>query len=108
METLAPYGLAFERVLAQFHLACEPIMRLQSADAACRLVEKESFVSVLPLYTVSESAKAGKLCILNVPQWKHRQAIQLVLHRSKVITPQIEGVLEELARTLEATLAERL
>ena len=108
METLAPYSLEFERVLAQDHLDCEPVFRLESAAAACRLVEREALVSVLPLYTVSDSVKKGKLRVLDVPRWRHQQAIQLVLHRSKVITPQIEGILEELKKALGEILVERL
>ena len=108
METLAPYSLEFERVLAQQRLDCDPVFRLQSADTACRLVERESLISVLPLYTVHASVKEGKLCILNVPQWEHQQAIQMVLHRSKVITPQIEGFLQEMTLILSDILAERL
>ena len=108
METLAPYSLAFEHALAQRHLVCEPVFRLQRADTARRLLEHDSFVSVLPLYTVKASAQAGKLKILNVPEWDHRQAIQMVLHQSKAITPQIEGFLEELALILGEVLAQRL
>ena len=108
METLAPYSLEFERVLAQHHLECEPVFRLQSADTACRIVEHGDFLSVLPLYTVKGAADAGKITILNVPQWKHQQSIQMVLHRSKVVTPQIEGFLEEMVMILGTTLAKHL
>ena len=108
METLAPYSLEFESVLAQHHLECEPVFRLESADTACRIVEHGNFLSVLPLYTVKSAADAGKLTILNVPQWKHQQSIQMVLHRGKVITPQIEGFLKEMVMILGAALAKRL
>lgn len=108
METLAPYSLEFERVLAQHHLECNPVFRLESADTACRIVEHGDFLSVLPLYTVKGAADAGKIKILNVPQWNHQQAIQMVLHRSKVVTPQIEGLLEEMAAILGTALAKRL
>ena len=108
METLAPYSLEFERVLAQHHLECEPVFRLESADTACRIVEHGNFLSVLPLYTVKNAADAGKIKILNVPHWKHRQSIQMILHRSKVITPQVEGFLEELVVILGTALAKRL
>ena len=108
MESLAPYSLEFEHVMAQSHLEVRPVFRLQSADTACRLFERETFVSVLPLYTVKAAADAGRLAILNVPKWQHRQSIQMLLHRSKAVTPQIEGFLEELAVILGATLANRL
>lgn len=108
METLAPYSLEFEKVLAQNHLECEPVFRLESADTARRIVEHGDFLSVLPLYTVKAAADAGRLTILNVSGWAHKQSIQLVLHRSKVVTPQIDGLLEEMAEALTAALADRL
>lgn len=108
METLAPYSLEFERVMAQSHLEVHPAFRLQSTNTACRLVEREKFVSILPLYTVKAAADGGSLTILNVPQWQHQQSIQMVLHRSKAVTPQIEGFLEELAVILGTALAKRL
>lgn len=36
------------------------------------------------------------------------QSVQLVLHRSKVMTPQINGFLEELRNALGNALAEKL
>ena len=104
METLAPYSLEFEQVMASRRLACEPVFRLQSTATACRLVERGRFVSVLPLYAVKASVEAGKLAVLPVAGWEHRQSIQLLLHRSKAITPQIEGFLEELAAMLGTAL----
>ena len=108
MEALAPYSLEFESALAQRHLECQPVFRLESTDTARRIVEQGDFLSVLPLYAVGSSAKEGKIKILNVPQWKHSESVQMVLHKSKVVTPQIEGFLQEMAAILKATLAERL
>ncbi len=108
MEALAPYSLEFESALAQRHLECQPVFRLESTDTARRIVEQGDFLSVLPLYAVGSSAKEGKIKILNIPQWKHSESVQMVLHKSKVVTPQIEGFLQEMAAILKATLAERL
>ena len=49
--------------------------------------------------------EAGRLRCLSVPEWELTQAVQMVLHRSKVVTPQIEGFLQELNRALHAVLA---
>ena len=84
------------------------MFRLESADTARRIVEHGDYLSVLPLYTVKAAAAAGRLTVLNVPEWAHQQSIQLVLHRSKVVTPQIDGLLEEMAAALDAALADRL
>lgn len=108
MEESAPYSRQFQNVLAGHHLPCRPFLRLQSADTARKLVEREAFLSLLPLYTVQASVQTGCLCILPVPEWSHTQSVQLVLHRSKALTPQIEGFLEELQLTLGEALARKL
>lgn len=108
MEESAPYSRQFQNALAGRHLPCRPFLRLQSADTARKLVEREAFLSLLPLYTVQASVQAGGLCILPVSEWSHTQSVQLVLHRSKALTPQIEGFLEELQMALGEALAKNL
>lgn len=105
METLAPYSLQFEQELARRHLTCEPVFRVQSTAAACRMIEQETLISVLPLYAVREAAAAGRVRILHVPEWQHTQAIQLLQHKTHARTPQIEGLLEALAVSLEEKLS---
>ena len=48
--------------------------------------------------------EAGRLRLLHIPAWELTQSVQMVLHRSKVITPQIEGFLTELSAALDAVL----
>lgn len=102
MERDAPYCLAFEETLAQYHLSIDPVFRHQSTATACRLASQGPFVSVLPLYAVKSYLDRGLLRILEVPQWKHRQTVPFVLHRSRTLTPQIEGILKELHKTMLA------
>ena len=42
--------------------------------------------------------------LLNVPEWEVHQTVQTVLHRGKAMTPQVEGLLEELDRALALRL----
>lgn len=104
MERAAPYSLQFEQALSQRRLECSPVFRLQSAAAALRLIERSPFVTILPLYTVQSAADAGRVKLLSVPEWEVRQTVQTVLHRGKAMTPQVEGLLEELDRSLNLRL----
>ena len=89
MEASAPYSLRFQQFLGQWHLDCEPFLRLQSADTARRLVEREAaFLSVLPLYTVQDAIRRGTLCVLDLQEWRYTQFVQLVMHRNKALTPK--------------------
>ena len=108
METEAPYSIQFERALSLDHLNSAPVFRLQSAETALRIIERGPFISVLPLYTVKPAADAGRVKILNVPRWEHNQVIQTILHRSKTLTPQITGFLEETHRILDVVLESHL
>ena len=46
------------------------------------------------------------LKLLSVTGWDITQSVQMVLHRSKVLTPQIEGFLSELSRALADALTQ--
>lgn len=96
MEDSAPYIVHFQSMLSKHQIELHVFLKLQSADTALRMVERGQFLSVLPLYTVLSSRQEGKVSILEVPEWNLSQSIQIVLHRSKVTTPQIEGFLKEL------------
>lgn len=108
MEESAPYSRRLESALSARRLECRPFLRLQSANAARKLVEREPFVSLLPLYSVQAAVRDGSIVCLDVPEWRSTQHVQMVLHRSKVVTPQIQGFLEELCFVLGDALAERL
>ena len=108
MENNAAYSMRFQSAMAGQHLDCRPFLKLESADTARRLVERDSFLSFLPLYTVRTSIHSGRLCALETEDCQLTQFVQLVLHRSKVLTPQIEGFLEELRYTLAGALSYRL
>ena len=105
MERNAPYSIQFEQELTRQHLNCEPVFRMQSTGTVCRLASCGPFVSVLPFYAVRTAVDQGLLRILSVPQWSHQQTIPFVLHRSKALTPQIEGILEELYAEMSSIIA---
>lgn len=96
MEETAPYMLQFQQVLAKYHLSIRAFLKLQSAETACRLVEKGNFFSVIPYYSVQKAADAGKVKVFSVPEMQFSQAVQVVMHSNKVQTPQIAGLIEEL------------
>lgn len=104
MERDAPYSKRFESILTKHNVEYRPFLRIPSANTARELILEENFISLLPLYTVQSYVNEGKLCIINVPEWSLSQSVQMILHRSKVITPQIEGFLSELRTALESIL----
>lgn len=107
MENGAPYNRHFEHFLAQHHVECEPFLRLPSASSARTLLLKGSFMSLLPWYTVRDDVGHGRLKLLSIPELGITQSVQIVLHRSKVVTPQIEGFMSELSLALDELLSSK-
>ncbi|SJZ79164.1 LysR family transcriptional regulator [Megasphaera cerevisiae] len=101
MELTAPYIVHFQSIIAGQNITLHPFLTLQSADTATRLVSKGDFVSVLPLYTVRHAAGKGQVVILPVTDFQGSQYVQMVLHANKVMTPQIEGFLQEIRTVIE-------
>lgn len=101
MEGSAPYSMQFQQLLAGHQIALHSFLKLQSTDMACRLVERGNYLSVLPFYAVRAAVEKGNVKILHLPGEKQMQAVQIVLHESKVMIPQIEGWMEELKMILE-------
>ena len=107
MEELAPYTVHFQRIMASHYIEYHSFLKLQSADMARSLVEKGSFLSVLPLYSVKDSVIQGKICILEIPELKQVQSVQLVFHINKVLTPQVQGFMEELRDVFQKVITIR-
>jgi len=69
-----------------------------NADLLCRLVEEGAGISFLPDYVTKQAADHGALCRLQysgpeIGLWK-----QILYHRDKWLSPQMQAVLEFLAQ----------
>lgn len=106
MEDSAPYNQRFREFLARRNVMIRPFLKLQSAEKACQLVEKGNCLSLLPLYAVKEAAAQGRIRILRVAEEEQTQSVQIVLHKSRVVTPQLGGFMEEMKAALETTMLE--
>lgn len=104
MEENASYSIHFLRAAANARLTVEPFLTLQSADMAKHFVENGDFLAVLPEYTVKESVRRQKICLLPVADFKQQQFIQILSSLNKILTPQIEGFLEEIMKAAEKLL----
>ena len=90
-----PYRDQFDRVLARQDLSVEPFLELESDTLALKLIrENPEYLSVLPRYTAKMSIHKGNLAIIPVADCQMSQWRQVLYHRNKVITPQIQGMLD--------------
>lgn len=96
MEESASYTVLFLQFMRNCGICLTPFLKLQSPGAACRLVESGHYLSVLPNYVIQPEMIQNALCILPVSDFYLSQQAQVVLHKNKAITPQIQGFLEEM------------
>ena len=95
------YRDQFDRELARHGLSIEPFCELESDVLALRLlVEDAAFLSVLPRYTVQRSIHEQQLAVVPVEDCVMRQWRQLLYHKNKVVTPQIQGMLDTILDTV--------
>lgn len=95
MEDNAPYVVEFDRWLRDEEIEISTSIKVQIPFGARQLLQKESFLSILPDFTVKKDIQEGRITQLNVEGFSQSQKVQFLTHKSKVFTPQIEGFLEE-------------
>ena len=92
----------FDLELVRHNLSIEPFCELESDVLALRLIwENPEYLSVLPRYTVQKSIHEEQLAIVPVSDCVMRQRRQLLYHKNKVLTPQIQGMLDTILDTVK-------
>ena len=95
MENTAPYILEFNRSLLEQNVQIRAFLKVQSPEAALKLVSQANYLSILPDYSIKKAVQKGKVVQLQVCGFSQTQTVQFLVHKNKLITPQIEGFLEE-------------
>ncbi len=94
---LTEKGMSYRRLmderLAEMSLEVHPILEVGSADLICSLVEQGAGISFLPDYVTARAAAAGRLVYLHVEDFEIEIWKQLLYHRNKWVSPQMESVL---------------
>lgn len=99
---LTEKGMSYRRLmdekLAERSLEVQPVLEIGSTDLICSLVAQGNGIAFLPDYVTAEAVAAGDLCNLSVPDFEIEVWKQLLYHRDKWISPQLESVLEYCVR----------
>lgn len=95
---LTEKGMSYRRLmdekLAGMSLEVRPILEIGSADLICMLVEQDIGISFLPDYVTVKAVKEGRLFYLDVADFQIEVWKQLLYHRDKWVSPQMESVLQ--------------
>lgn len=84
------YRCAMEQVLAAKGIELHPLLETGNTDVITRFLLQNRGISFLPAYVVREAVAAGKLAVLDAQCPEICMYSQLVYHRNKCVTPQME------------------
>ncbi len=99
---LTEKGMSYRRMmderLAELSIEVDPALEIGRADLICRLVEEGAGISFLPDYVTCESVKNGKAVRLNVKDLNVELWKQILYHRNKWVSAQMQSVIDDLSR----------
>ena len=102
MNRTNAYRDLFDTEFAKQGLEIKPFLELEDDVLALRLInENPEYLTVLPLYTIKKSIHEKNLAVIPVADCKMSQWRQILYHRNKVLTPQIQGMLDTIIATAE-------
>lgn len=87
------YRRLMEEQLARQNLEIDPVLEIGNTDLICRLVERGMGISFLPDYVTDASVRAGRMVRLNVTGFEIEIWKQLLYHRDKWVSPQMQTVM---------------
>lgn len=101
---LTEKGMSYRRLLdewlARDSKEIQPILEVGSANLICELVEKNVGISFLPDYVTEGAHRRGTLCRLDARGFQPDLWKQLLHHRDKWVSPQMEAVIGHLSEIL--------
>lgn len=92
------YRYAMEQVLAARGYELQPFLEVGNTDVITRFLLAGEGISFLPEYVVSEHIKSGRLAALDTELPEIVMWSQLVYHRNKAVTAQMETFLDVMSR----------
>ena len=91
------YRAPFEEYLSSVDKRVSPFLEIGNTESIIYFLKKNMGVSFLPYYTVKKSVEDGELSILDINEFKVKMYIQVIYHKNKWKTPQMQA-LEELIK----------
>lgn len=96
------YREHLDQLMAQYSIILRPVLEISQPNMLKNLVMVGAGISFLPAYVIRDDVLAGRLAVLNVPDCQITEWRQILRHRDKWVTPQMEAmlsILKELCTT---------
>ena len=91
------YRRLMDEMLARDSMEIQPVLETGRADLICDLVEKGIGISFLPDYVTEDAVCRGTLVRLNIPGYEPDLWKQILYHRDKWVSPQMQAVISHLS-----------
>ncbi|MBQ7876311.1 MAG: LysR family transcriptional regulator [Clostridia bacterium] len=88
------YIRIFEEQLAEKSLEIKPVLETGNADIICEIIKKGVGIGLLPDYVTDERIKRGELKYVEVEDIEIEVWKQLLYHKNKWVSKQMEAVLD--------------
>lgn len=101
---LTEQGMSYRKILDEYlaskSLEIHPVLEIGSADLICRLVQENVGISFLPDYVTDHAVREGNVVRLYVEDFEAEVWKQLLYHRNKWVSVQMEAVIKHLEKIL--------
>ena len=84
------YRRELDHYLESKGMEITPFLEISNTEFIIRMIERDRGISYLPRFAVQESVDAGRLCILDVPEFQKSLYRQMFYHTNKWKTPEME------------------
>ena len=95
------YRYAMEQALAEKGFELHPFLEIGNTDVITKFLLQNRGISFLPEYVVRDYLNSGELVILDTEHPKVTMWSQLVYHRNKCVTPQMQIFINSLTHYLK-------
>ena len=98
---LTEKGMSYRRLLdenmAKNSIEIKPVLEIGSADLICKLIKDNMGISFLPDYVTKSAVEKGDIVKLNVADFNVELWKQLLYHRDKWVSQQMQAVIDYLS-----------
>ena len=102
-EKKMSYRRMMDEKLASMSLEIDPVLEIGNTDLICKLLDQGMGISFLPDYVTEKYVESGKMVRLHIDGFDIDIWKQLLYHRDKWVTPQMQAVMSYLSRAHKPT-----
>ncbi len=97
---LTEKGMSYRRILEEYaakkSVELDPLLEIGDTDLICHLVEQDAGISFLPDFVTQNYVNSGKIRQIKLTDFSAGIWIQILYHRDKWVTPQMQCVMDYL------------